>query len=66
LPFYPPQHLIRAAGAAVARAMVTPGELEAKLRDALQAEYVQATDLSDGCGAKYHLIVVSSAFEGKQ
>lgn len=31
----------------------------------MNATLVEATDLSDGCGQKFSVIVVSNAFEGK-
>mmetsp|Transcript_3898 Transcript_3898/g.8050 ORF Transcript_3898/g.8050 Transcript_3898/m.8050 type:complete len:94 (+) Transcript_3898:9-290(+) len=39
--------------------------IQSKLTDALKASFVQVEDLSDGCGAKLDLIVVSDEFEGK-
>ncbi len=46
-------------------AVVTPEQIESRLKEALAATHVQATDLSDGCGAKFEVLVVSSsAFEG--
>ena len=51
--------------AAVLRmATVTPQEIEARLKEALAATHYTATDLSDGCGAKYDVVVVSPQFEG--
>jgi len=44
--------------------MITAQDIEAKLTEKLDAKYVQAEDLSDGCGSKFSVIVVSSAFEG--
>jgi stress-induced morphogen len=46
-------------------AVVTPEELEAKLQTVLEAVHVKAADLSDGCGAKFEVLVVSPQFEGK-
>ena len=47
-------------------AVVTCEELEAKIRtQMLNVDYVKAVDLSDGCGAKFEVTVVSSSFEGK-
>lgn len=46
-------------------AAVTPEQIEAKLAAALGATHVQATDLSDGCGAKFEVVVVTPVFEGK-
>ncbi|EDW09385.1 hypothetical protein AWZ03_001970 [Drosophila navojoa] len=39
--------------------------LEDKLKEKLDATYVQVTDESDGCGGKFSAIIVSKAFEGK-
>ncbi|XP_078040164.1 bolA-like protein 2 isoform X2 [Augochlora pura] len=36
-----------------------------KLTEGLNASYVEVIDQSDGCGAKFSVIVVSDAFEGK-
>lgn len=46
-------------------AVVTPEQIETKLKAELGATHVQATDLSDGCGAKFEVVVVSPVFEGK-
>ncbi|ELU04119.1 hypothetical protein CAPTEDRAFT_17942 [Capitella teleta] len=43
----------------------TPAELEEKLRTGLDATHVKIEDLSDGCGAKFSCLTVSSQFEGK-
>lgn len=43
----------------------TPQHLEEKLKKELGAEYVKAVDESDGCGAKFNVIVVSESFSGK-
>ncbi|TMW67143.1 hypothetical protein Poli38472_012259 [Pythium oligandrum] len=45
--------------------VVTPSHLEAKLRSDLGALYVEASDLSDGCGQKFSLVVVHDGFEGQ-
>lgn len=45
-------------------AIVTPERIETKLKEALGATHVQASDLSDGCGAKFEVLVVSPVFEG--
>ncbi|KAJ0401547.1 hypothetical protein P43SY_007261 [Pythium insidiosum] len=44
---------------------VTPSHLETKLRAELGATYVEAVDLSDGCGQKFSVIVVHDGFDGK-
>jgi stress-induced morphogen len=45
---------------------VTPEQIKSKLTDGdLQATHVVATDMSDGCGAKFDVVVVSEAFEGE-
>ncbi|EKX47134.1 bola-like protein [Guillardia theta CCMP2712] len=38
--------------------------IEQKLRDKLKATVVEVVDLSDGCGAKLDLLVVSEKFVG--
>ncbi|XP_037947012.1 protein BOLA2 [Teleopsis dalmanni] len=43
----------------------TPEYLEGKLKSALGAQVVHAIDESDGCGAKFSVIVVSEQFRGK-
>lgn len=45
--------------------VITPDILEAKIRAGIDAvEFVQAVDLSDGCGSKFEITVVSPAFSG--
>ena len=39
--------------------------LRDKLLPSLQADHVQVTDESDGCGGKFSVVIVSSQFEGK-
>ena len=39
--------------------------LRDKLLTSLQADHVQVTDESDGCGGKFSAVIVSSQFEGK-
>ncbi|KAK7873148.1 hypothetical protein R5R35_006369 [Gryllus longicercus] len=36
-----------------------------KLLKELEATHVEVEDLSDGCGAKFNALIVSSKFEGK-
>ncbi|XP_043664079.1 bolA-like protein 2 isoform X2 [Vespula pensylvanica] len=36
-----------------------------KLTTKLNASHVEVTDLSDGCGAKFSVVVISDIFEGK-
>ncbi|XP_030371028.1 bolA-like protein 2 [Scaptodrosophila lebanonensis] len=43
----------------------TVKNLEDKLKEQLQAQYVRAVDESDGCGGKFSVIVVSELFRGK-
>lgn len=38
--------------------------LEEKLQKELDAEYLAIEDFSDGCGFKFHVLVVSKKFEG--
>lgn len=45
--------------------VITPEHIEAKLTDVLKATFVKATDLSDGCGAKFEVVVVSPVFQGR-
>lgn len=49
---------------AAAAAVITGAMLEAKLRAAMPVAHVECTDKSDGCGAKFNVVVVSSAFDG--
>ena len=46
--------------------MVTPAQLEIKIREKIGAMLVEAVDLSDGCGSKFSLVVVHEGFEGQQ
>ena len=45
--------------------VITPLQLEEKIKNSLNAIHVTATDQSDGCGAKYEIVVVSNDFIGK-
>ncbi|OWZ07956.1 hypothetical protein PHMEG_00019580 [Phytophthora megakarya] len=45
--------------------VVTPAQLEAKIRREIGAALVEAVDLSDGCGSKFSLVVVHAGFEGQ-
>ena len=54
------------AAAAAAEEEVSPEDLlQAKLVERLQAEFVSAVDLSDGCGSKFQCVIISTLFEGK-
>lgn len=46
---------------------VTPEVLESKIREGLhgKVDYIKAVDLSDGCGAKFEIEIVSEEFRGK-
>ncbi|RYH05135.1 BolA family transcriptional regulator [archaeon] len=45
---------------------ITAELLESKVRESIpNVEYVKAVDLSDGCGSKFEIEVVSSEFAGK-
>jgi stress-induced morphogen len=45
---------------------ITSSLLEEKVRAGIaNVSHVKATDLSDGCGSKFELVVVSSEFMGK-
>ena len=49
-----------------AAAEQTPEQvLQAKLTERLQAQFVSAADLSDGCGSKFQCVIISALFEGK-
>ncbi|EKX44213.1 bola-like protein [Guillardia theta CCMP2712] len=43
---------------------ITPGLIENKLTQALDATLVKAEDLSDGCGMKFSILIVSPRFDG--
>ena len=46
--------------------IITAAILEAKIRDTIEGvSYVCASDMSDGCGMKFDIEVVSTAFGGK-
>ncbi|KAH7461951.1 hypothetical protein PRNP1_005765 [Phytophthora ramorum] len=45
--------------------VVTPAQLETKIRREIGAALVEAVDLSDGCGSKFSLVVVHEGFEGQ-
>ena len=46
--------------------VITAEELEAKIREGLtHVEFVKAVDMSDGCGAKFEIEIVSEDFRGK-
>jgi stress-induced morphogen len=48
-------------------AIITPSQLEEKIRSNLSnVIHVHAVDQSDGCGAKYEILIVSNEFIGKQ
>jgi len=42
----------------------TATQLEDKLKEAFEASHVKVEDLSDGCGAKFSVLVVSKRFDG--
>jgi stress-induced morphogen len=44
--------------------MVTKQELETKLKT-LDPTHLEVVDTSDGCGQSFEVVIVSSAFEGK-
>lgn len=49
-----------------AEILITPEILETKIRENIpNVVFVSAVDLSDGCGAKFEVEVVSKEFEGK-
>ena len=43
---------------------ITPDLIENKLTQALDATLVKAEDLSDGCGMKFSILIVSPRFDG--
>lgn len=43
---------------------VSQEHIENKLQTELQPEYLKVEDFSDGCGMKYHVLVVAKKFEG--
>lgn len=45
--------------------MVTAGQLEKAAKERLEAEHVEVTDVSGGCGQAFVVTVVSGLFEGK-
>jgi len=40
--------------------------LKGKLKEELEADFVEVVDQSDGCGGKFEALIVSSKFEGKK
>ncbi|KAH9982025.1 bola-like protein [Russula compacta] len=44
---------------------VTPQELEAAIRAAIQVTHVEVEDTSSGCGESYSVLIVSKEFEAK-
>jgi stress-induced morphogen len=53
------------ADAAAAAEQTPEQDLQGKLKERLQAEFVSAVDLSDGCGSKFQCVIISALFEGK-
>lgn len=45
--------------------VVTPAQIETKIRQEIGAALVEAVDVSDGCGSKFSLVVVHAGFEGQ-
>lgn len=45
--------------------MVTAGQLEKAVKVRLEAQHVEVTDVSGGCGQAFVVTVVSPLFEGK-
>ena len=46
--------------------IIRPDILESKIRAGIpNCDHIQITDMSDGCGSKYEITVVSSSFMGK-
>ena len=44
----------------------TPGHLKEKLEKELNPVHCEVTDLSDGCGGKFDVLVVSEKFQGEK
>ena len=57
--------LVMADAGAAAAEQTKQQELQGKLKERLQAEFVSAVDLSDGCGSKFQCVIISTLFEGK-
>jgi stress-induced morphogen len=46
--------------------VITPDILESKIREGIaNVQFVKAVDLSDGCGAKFEIEIISPEFAGK-
>ncbi len=46
--------------------VISPEQLEAKIKENIpDVSYVKAIDLSDGCGSKFEITVVSEQFTGR-
>ena len=45
-------------------ATISEEALQDKLMEGLSASFVEAKDESDGCGARFTILIVSSEFEG--
>ncbi|XP_023230766.1 bolA-like protein 2 [Centruroides vittatus] len=43
----------------------TKDYIENKLKTELETTHVEVEDLSDGCGAKFNALIVTSKFDGK-
>ena len=47
-------------------ASITEETVELKIKgNVVGVQFIKVTDLSDGCGAKFEIEVVATAFEGK-
>ncbi len=44
---------------------ITQEQLEIKLKEHLEPVYLKVEDMSDGCGSKYNVLIVSNKFEGQ-
>jgi stress-induced morphogen len=44
---------------------ITQEQLEMKLKEHLEPVYLKVEDISDGCGSKYNVLIVSNKFEGQ-
>jgi len=45
--------------------VITEKFVQEKLQTELKTSHVEVEDMSDGCGAKFNAVIVSSEFEGK-
>ncbi|KAK6054813.1 hypothetical protein COOONC_07681 [Cooperia oncophora] len=46
--------------------MVSEADVSERVSDKLKPTHLEVKDFSDGCGGKFHIVVVSDAFKGKR